>query len=235
VVVVRLVAPAREPAEKRGLRPRAALAAATAVREEEVRLREFCHDLLQPVATICMLVAAAAVEPDTPPALRARLELIDREARRLRELAGATLREPVTVDGTDLAAVIGPVVASRQITSSVVVRLRALVSCSVLIDPPSLARAVDNLLDNALRAAGECGRVEVSTRRRGRWVHVDVDDDGPGFGAAPGGAASVGLGIVSRTAQRQGGRVEFRPSPLGGTRARLVLPARTPPRGGPSS
>jgi signal transduction histidine kinase len=95
------------------------------------------------------------------------------------------------------------------------------------IDPLALWRAVRNILDNACRIAGE--RVDVSVTRADGWTIVQVDDDGPGFGAGPGGLASLGLGIVHDLVTGYGGGLEVRRCELGGARVRVLLPAAAHP------
>jgi signal transduction histidine kinase len=65
------------------------------------------------------------------------------------------------------------------------------------MDPVALWRAIRNVLDNACRVAA--GRVDVRVDADRGWIAVQVDDDGPGFGAGPAarpGLASLGLGLV---------------------------------------
>jgi signal transduction histidine kinase len=98
---------------------------------------------------------------------------------------------------------------------------------------------VGNLLDNACKWAGS--RVWVTASRTdgdGNFV-VLVDDDGPGLTQVerakavkrgqrldetkPG--SGLGLSIVADLAHLYKGRFELEPSPQGGLRARLQLPA----------
>jgi signal transduction histidine kinase len=87
-------------------------------------------------------------------------------------------------------------------------------------DPDALARALDNLLENAKLHGPAGGKVRVELRRAGIGAEIAVSDEGPGF--APGteeaafdrfwrgddaGASGSGLGlaIVRATAERHGG------------------------------
>jgi signal transduction histidine kinase len=95
-----------------------------------------------------------------------------------------------------------------------------------------------NLLDNALDAVGEGGRVELAATRERDDVVVRVIDDGPGvpaeirdrifdpfFTTKPvGEGTGLGLDIVRRLVQRHNGRIELESKP-GRTEFRVTLPA----------
>lgn len=100
-----------------------------------------------------------------------------------------------------------------------------------------LDELVGNLLENAAKWCKS--RVNVTVARLDDGVEVCVDDDGPGLPAEhrakalergkrldesePG--TGLGLSIVTELADIYGGRLHLEDSPLGGLRARLVLPA----------
>ena len=91
-----------------------------------------------------------------------------------------------------------------------------------------LAQAIGNLVANALEHAG--GRVEVSARRAGGRVRIEVADEGPGLPAPVGelaarpragrGRRGRGLAIAADVARRHGGWLYAAPAARG---ARLVL------------
>ncbi len=101
-----------------------------------------------------------------------------------------------------------------------------------------LKRAVANLVSNGVKYAN---KVEVSVERRGPYVEIIVDDDGPGIpeekrrevfkpfhrlDEARSRQEGVGLGlsIVREVARSHGGDVTLTASPMGGLRAVLKLP-----------
>jgi two-component system sensor kinase ParS len=108
----------------------------------------------------------------------------------------------------------------------------------VRIEPRFMARAVINLLRNAIRYADE--RVEVSLVRTGDHYEVRVNDDGPGVpldGRAKifepfsrldasrdrrTGGFGLGLALVRRVSQSHGGQVEVADSPWGGASFRMT-------------
>jgi two-component system osmolarity sensor histidine kinase EnvZ len=103
----------------------------------------------------------------------------------------------------------------------------------------ALKRALSNLVGNGLKYAGH---VALSAARKGPYVEIFVDDDGPGIpedkrrevfkpftrlDEARGGAAGgVGLGltVVREIVRSHGGEVTLGPSPEGGLRAHVKLP-----------
>ncbi|HSV40492.1 MAG TPA: ATP-binding protein [Nocardioidaceae bacterium] len=103
------------------------------------------------------------------------------------------------------------------------IRFAGVSGVEVLVNPVELIRAVRNLVDNAVRAAGDVGTVEVTVRRaRGRVV-LEVEDDGPGFGVLKP-QTGHGLVCVRQFADRYGGTVKFGRSNLGGARVSLSVP-----------
>ncbi|SDO82358.1 two-component system, OmpR family, sensor kinase ParS [Pseudomonas arsenicoxydans] len=108
----------------------------------------------------------------------------------------------------------------------------------VRIEPRFMARAVINLLRNAIRYADE--RVEVSLVRTGDHYEVQVNDDGPGvpvdgrekifepFSRLDAsrdrrtGGFGLGLALVRRVSQSHGGQVEVADSPWGGASFRMT-------------
>jgi two-component system, OmpR family, osmolarity sensor histidine kinase EnvZ len=104
----------------------------------------------------------------------------------------------------------------------------------------ALRRALANLVDNALRYAGE--PIEIEAKRGPESVAIEVRDRGPGIPAgeaerlkrpftrlddARSGASGAGLGlaIVERVARGHGGTLELLPRAGGGLVARLTLRA----------
>jgi two-component system sensor histidine kinase MprB len=108
--------------------------------------------------------------------------------------------------------------------------------CVVEGAPERLARAINNLLDNAAKHSPDGGTVEIELR----GGMLTVRDHGPGIdpvdlphvfdrfhrGANARGRPGSGLGlaIVRQVAEAHGGSVELAAAPGGGTIARLTLP-----------
>ncbi|NKI42808.1 sensor histidine kinase [Streptomyces physcomitrii] len=117
-----------------------------------------------------------------------------------------------------------------------------------LVDARGLVTIVGNLVDNAFDAAsGTTGaRVELELRVDARTVVLEVRDTGPGVPEAEResvfvegwstkrppahGKRGIGLALVRRLAERQGGSATVDETPHGGARFTVVLPeALTPP------
>jgi len=94
-----------------------------------------------------------------------------------------------------------------------------------------------NLIDNAIDAAPDSGRVEVTAARRDGSVVVQVVDNGPGVAPErveqifepffttkpPGQGTGLGLDIVRRLVRQHDGQIEVESRP-GRTEFRVILP-----------
>lgn len=220
-------------------------AAAAAFNDMQRRIADFDRERAQ-------LVAALGHDLRTPiTGLRIRAEMIDDDATRadmvrildqmtvmaddLLHFSGG-LHESEPLQDTDLGALLSCLCHERHIPFSgdVPVQLR--------LRPVAITRAVGNLIDNALRYAGQA-RVSLSATRSD--AIVTVTDDGPGIPPdrlealrAPftrgeqsrsdrTGGVGLGLSIAEGIARDHRGRLDLANRPEGGLRARLILP-RTP-------
>jgi hypothetical protein len=154
--------------------------------------------------------------------------------------------EPVDMD--DLMNEVAQVGSSRGVARAIQVSLRQSTrpggGTTIAGDRSRLRRALDNLVDNALRAAPEGSEIILSTIWRHDEVAIEVHDHGPGFpesflpraferfsrpdsarGSYEGGSG-LGLAIVGAIAAAHGGRAEVANDAEGGAIARMVVPLR---------
>ena len=111
---------------------------------------------------------------------------------------------------------------------------------SVRIDADAFVHALANLVENAIKHGGADGTIELRCSGDEQWVTTSVEDDGGGiapsqqetifsFGVSSARSGSfgsgIGLAVVRAIAERAGGDVCVEPSPLGGARFVLRLPA----------
>jgi two-component system osmolarity sensor histidine kinase EnvZ len=112
---------------------------------------------------------------------------------------------------------------------------------TIALRPQALRRAVGNLIENALRYAGDKEPVTLALGNAKGECHIDVSDRGPGIPASEverlklpftrlecarsnAGGAGLGLAIVDRVVRSHGCRFELLPRAGGGLVARITLP-----------
>ncbi len=116
-------------------------------------LRETCHDMRQPIASMFALAAAALAEPGLPQAARARLELIVEQAEWLADLIRHSLHTAApgaqAVCQTDLLLVAREAVAAECLTWTGQMRIVSLAEAVFTpVHPVVLRCMVANLLNN---------------------------------------------------------------------------------------
>ena len=162
---------------------------------------------------------------------------------RLLTLGRAMEADRLVLEDVALKEFLPPILDSVRVLGPREYRLDEIPAVTVHVDATQLRGALSNLLDNAVRAAGEEGRVSLGSRRLGDGgVAIYVDDSGPGIAAAerasalerfsrPGardeGGSGLGLAIAKAVALAHGGTIDIDQSPaLGGARVSILLPAQ---------
>ena len=191
-------------------------------------IRGLLHDLGHEMTTLSYLIEAVRGDPDLPASSASRLDLISREVARLLDLvASETLSTPPdgmagSVDVRALACQMAQLTTAAQKAKVFVIPGPEV---RIHVNPTLLWRVLSNVIDNAARAAGPDGRVDVAIRNVGDTV-IEVTDDGPGFGNITPGVASLGLRVVTSLLRSCGGTLAVQSPEAGGTRVRMVLPGQ---------
>lgn len=195
--------------------------------EGELRKQRLIHDIRQSLTAVMSLAAIVEKTLDRGPEVLKRLDQIRDEAdwmARLISSAGPRAGDSQVLDVGDVVAEAWSAVAA---TSTCAIRLVRDARACACVDRDDLARSVRNLLDNAVRAAGDDGAVVVHVRVEADTVAVVVRDDGPGFGKIP---TQQGLGLVTvrRFAAENDASLEIAHVPRGGAELTLRLPRVQP-------
>ncbi len=207
------------------------------IQQRTAMLAGVSHDLKTPLTRMKL---ALAMQPDTPDteALRSDVLEMERMVESYLNFARdiASDEEPAPVDLAALAREIGEETARAGADIDV----ETSGDLIILAQRAAVKRAINNLVENALKYAG---RAWLSTRRTGGQAEVIVDDDGPGIPAERTEEAfkpftrldeardpnrsgvGLGLSMVRDVARSHGGDAVLEASPRGGLRAILRLPA----------
>jgi signal transduction histidine kinase len=209
------------------------------------------HELRTPLTILKAELDLALARARTPEEMERALRSASDEADRLVSLAGDLLvysgsaegRVPVHRDRVRLDELLDQACrAFGERARAAGVRLGVEAPAeTVHVDRSRVRRAVDNLIDNAIRHTPPGGQVRVTGRFDDGRVRVLVDDSGAGFptgfiehafepfargsaerASSPDGAG-LGLAIVEAIAHAHGGSASVENRPGGGARVTIVL------------
>ena len=206
------------------------------------------HELRTPLARLSTLLESVSLPGADPVALaeqaRAEVEQIDEligEVLFLSELE--TGREVVALGTTPVRPVLDEVVerlADRAARAAVEIRIEAPPELELPLRRRMLRVVVENLLENAIRYAGDGAHVRVAVRPRKDTIVLTVRDDGRGVPddelprlferffrgdrARTTHGTGLGLAIVKHIVTQAGGHVEARGGRGRGVEIRCVFP-----------
>ncbi|MFN7152536.1 MAG: ATP-binding protein [Acidovorax sp.] len=212
---------------------------AAAEQERALMLAGVSHDLRTPLTKLRLGVEIAGPQVDAPLAasMARGIDEMDGIVGQFLQFARSGEAEaPTTASLNDLAQA----VAEAQADHGRALQLELGTLPEAPVRPQALRRALDNLVENALRHGAP--PVVLRTGADATHVWLEVQDQGPGITAeeidrmrqpfarggghartgAPG--AGLGLAIVERVVRSHCGRLELHSGPGVGLRARLVLP-----------
>lgn len=187
------------------------------------RMKQLCHDARQELALVVAMTEQVRASGKLTLDQERRLDAVLSQARGIATmLRGAVVTSPA--DDVDVTVLLGDMAEQMRLVSAA--ELTCAIETGIRIDcqPQRARRAVLNLLDNAVRAAGFGGRVELRAKRTGADLVIEVEDSGPGFGRARAGLASIGLSVVDDWIAEVGGCMTVTQGTLGGALIRLTLP-----------
>jgi signal transduction histidine kinase len=222
------------------------------MRREQRLSSELSHELRTPLAKVSTQAQLLAGAPELPPDLRDEADGIVRSAAQMSEvidvLMTAARAESGSADeGADAARAARAVIeGAAQAAADCDVSLELTPNGragSVRAEPKLVERILAPLVENACHYAREHATVRIV--RRGQWVEMVVEDDGPGVPRGDEGAvfepgfrgpagrvghdgAGLGLSLARRLARSAGGDVEADPAAPGG-RFVVRLPAAEGP------
>jgi two-component system sensor histidine kinase PilS (NtrC family) len=202
------------------------------------------HEIKNPLAAIHAAVQLLARQ--SRPEDREVIEILVKETARLRDVIDHFVQfaspAPLNPRVFPLAQAIGDVVRLAQMIPTD----DGPIQWSMEVIPESLTLRADenqikqvlwNLIVNALQAMPRGGALRLKARQEGHWVHLSVQDTGPGipperlrtlfqpFQPSSTGGLGLGLAIVYNIVQAHGGYIEVTSQPQQGTRFDIWLPS----------
>lgn len=225
-----------------------------AVDDKAELVRTVAHEFRSPLTAVLGNLDLVLESEHLTSADRLRIEVAQRSAERLLDLASDLVASssnalPVRLDFADMS----PVLAARAdaarlsaVAAGVQLDIDIEDSLWARIDPLRVGQAVDNLISNAIKYSPDGGTVALRGRRDDEWILVEVRDSGMGISEdereriferffrtsearrseIPG--VGLGLALCSWIAERHGGRLECVSEPGRGSLFTLYLPAAGP-------
>jgi two-component system osmolarity sensor histidine kinase EnvZ len=217
-------------------------------RERAILLAGISHDLRTPLTRLRLEAEMSGLPEAVREGMTGDLDQLDAIVRQFLDYARPVAARPP--QQVDLSALALDALSHSRVGAAPHCRVEQTVEAGVRVrgQPTELARAMDNLFNNAVLygrdAAGELA-LHVQVRREGAEAVVAVSDSGPGIepdqvdrllrpfergdaSRSGSGGAGLGLAIVDRIARAHQGRLQLSANTPTGLRAELRLPALAP-------
>jgi signal transduction histidine kinase len=212
-------------------------------------LHDVSHELRSPLARLQAAIGLAHQQPDK---IAASLERIERESVRMDKLvgelltlsrleAGALNAAQEEIDMAELLAQIADDARYEAASQGSTVALHGEAEAMVIGQADLLARAIENVVRNAIKHGGEgkAVQLELEPLPESRQLRIRVLDEGPGVAAADlddifqpffrgssagAGGHGLGLAIAKHVVEAHGGSIKAVNRTLGGLAVEIVLP-----------
>jgi two-component system osmolarity sensor histidine kinase EnvZ len=210
-------------------------------RERTIVLAGISHDLRTPLSRLRLALEMSGADESIHGGMSTDIEEMDQVIGQFLDFARG---EDEKEEAVDVDALLRDIVDHYALLARNVTLLGTPDAGTWPLRRLSVRRAIINLVDNALRHAGE--PVQIAARRAGDHALIEVLDRGPGIPAREAerlkrpftrlsearsgtGGAGLGLAIVERIARSHGGSLDLLAREGGGLIARLILrrPTRT--------
>lgn len=219
-------------------------------------VQDASHELRTPLAAIRTNIEVTEMDPDaTPEEYRTLLETVKSQTERLTRLSEDLLflssedgespdHEPVAVDAITREVVrqLASLAASRNVTLEAV----PVAGLEIDVNADLLYRSLSNLVDNAIKYAGEGSHVLITPTVGATTIDFEVSDNGVGIPEADvqrifdrfyrvdrgrsrrEGGSGLGLAIVQEVVRSLGGTVSVRSQLGAGTTFTITVPRGEP-------
>lgn len=227
-----------------------------ALRARDDLVASVSHELRTPLTSILGYLDLAIEDPDTPDAVRASLDVAERNAERLLRIVADILAAsssspsavesslaPQLLDARDLVRAAAADALPRAAARAIIIDETGLEPATAWADPLRLRQVVDNLVSNAIAYNKDGGTVFVGTTTDGTSSWILVRDTGVGISDADrsrlfqryykaGGerraGTGLGLAITRDIVRAHGGDLALHSAPGVGSTFIVKLPAIGP-------
>ena len=198
------------------------------------------HDIKNLISQLKLVVSNAEKHRDDPEFQKDMIETIQESVTKMNHLLVRLHeggKETVSASAIDLASFLDRIVERCSRRRDDLHLNRRSEAVAVLADEERLSAVMTHLIDNALDAISESGRVEVRLSRSGDTAVVEVEDDGPGmepaflheklfrpFVTTKQGGYGIGAFESREYVRELGGHMDVKSQPGVGTVIRIVLP-----------